>query len=97
MSVYPLQLLGRYFSYYMYIHTYAHVYSCMCVCCPLLSSSLSAVDRLEILEYVKLILSTIATALRGNPANAKHFQENVRFIFLIPIFNLVISYVHIHY
>ena len=47
---------------------------------------LSTVDRLEILEYVKLILSTIATALRGNPANAKHFQENVSYIFLIPIF-----------
>ena len=37
------------------------------------------VDRLEILEYVKLILLTIATALRGNPANVKHFQENVSF------------------
>ena len=67
---------------------YTYVRTCllkhMCVM-PTLCMYLSAVDRLEILEYVKLILSTIATALRGNPANAKHFQENVSCIFLIPI------------
>ena len=81
---------------YVRVHMYILVYSCTCVCCPLSSSYLSAVDRLEILEYVKLILSTIATALRGNPANAKHFQENVSCIFLIPVFNLLIYCMHIY-
>ena len=37
----------------------------------------TAVDRREILEYVKLILSTIANALQENPANTKLFQESV--------------------
>ena len=53
---------------------------CVCFCMSTTSSPItphSTVDRREILDYVKLILSTIASALQENPANTKLFQESV--------------------